>query len=157
MGKIRLSEQLAIDLMREALIEATRAKQADEVPVGAVIWQDNKIIARAHNLVESRQDSTAHAEVLAIKEASQNLASWRLNDSVLAVTLEPCTMCLGAIKLARISHLIVGLMDPVKGVCGSVFDLTADTRLGPQINLISGILPEESEKLLKDFFKEKRK
>ncbi|MEX0598078.1 MAG: nucleoside deaminase [Candidatus Paceibacterota bacterium] len=156
MAKLRITEALSLELMAAALQEAELASRKEEVPVGAVIWHENQIIARAHNLVETNKDSSAHAELLAIQDAGKKLGDWRLSNCILAVTLEPCTMCLGAIKLARIPNLIIGLMDPVKGACDSIFDLTNDPRLGPKIKVLAGVLPKESELLLKRFFKTKR-
>ncbi len=156
MSKLRITESLSQELMEAALIEARKAALVEEVPVGAVVYYQDRIIARAHNLVEIQKDSSAHAEILAIKMAAEVLGDWRLNQCILAVTLEPCTMCLGAIKLARIPNLIIGLMDPVRGACGSLFDLSKDTRLGPEIELITNIYAGKSEDILKRFFQSKR-
>ncbi len=156
MLKSRITEALSIQLMELALLEAEKAADAGEVPVGAVIYYQGEVIAEAHNLVETGKDSSAHAEILAIKMAAQKLGDWRLNECILAVTLEPCTMCLGAIKLARIPNLIIGLMDPARGACGSLYDLSQDSRLGPEITVISEVLADSSAELLKRFFQEKR-
>lgn len=153
---MELTKEYCSNLMGIALKQAEQAYLAGEVPVGACIVKDQEVLAQAHNLVESNSDATAHAEVLAIQKASKVLGDWRLNGAIMCVTLEPCAMCLGAIKLARVSNLIIASMDPVKGVCGSLFDLTADSRLGPVPKVIYDIEAESSSDLLKRFFKECR-
>ena len=144
-------------LMTAALEEAQKAAAADEVPVGAVIAVGDQIIARAHNLIETRQDSNAHAEVLAISLASSVQKNWRLTEAILAVTLEPCSMCAGAIKLARIPILVYGRADTRAGAVGSLYDLTADSRTGPPPRVIAGIQEEKSAEILRSFFVGKRK
>lgn len=144
-------------LMQEALKQADLAAQMGEVPVGAVVAIGDSIVARAHNLVEQEKDASMHAELLALKAASTNSNSWRLNEAVLCVTLEPCTMCIGAAKLARVGTLIFGAGDPEKGACGSLFDLTGDARLGPNPTVISGIAADVCVKKLQDFFRSRRK
>ena len=143
--------------MLEALKEAEQASAANEVPVGAVIVYEDRIIGRGHNQVEQRRDARAHAEMLALEEASQHRGDWRLNDCSLYVTLEPCSMCMGAVKLARVSTIVYGLEDPRIGACGSLFDLSSDARLGPVPRVIRGIEEEACKALLQQFFQKKRK
>jgi len=144
------------NLMDEALVQAEHAAKSEEVPVGAVIEKDGEIIARAHNLVESDHTVCSHAEILAINAASKVLGDWRLTDCNLYVTLEPCCMCIGSIKLARLSTLIFGAHDPQMGSCGSLFDLSGDARLGATPRVISGIREEQCRKLMQGFFKSHR-
>lgn len=148
--------ELVEHLMSLALEQARLAVLVGEVPVGAVVAIENEIVASAHNLVESRQDATMHAEVVALREASLKLGSWRLTKATLCVTLEPCSMCIGASKLARVQTLIFGADDPEKGACGSLFDLSQDARVGPIPNMITGIRQSDCAQILKDFFKSKR-
>ena len=136
--------------MKEALKEAKKAYKKLEVPVGAIIVKNGEIIARAHNLKETKADTTKHAEILAIQRASKKLNAWRLEDCEMYVTLEPCTMCAGAMINSRIKKVYIGTLDPKTGVCGSVFNLF-------EVECEVGILQEECEKILKDFFKELRK
>lgn len=139
-----------------ALAEAKKAYEIGEVPVGAVISRGEELIASSHNLIESRKDATAHAELLAIQQASSKLGDWRLNECMLTVTLEPCTMCLGAIKQSRIGTLVFLAYDPARGACGSLYDLTGDARLGPNPQVVYEFDADSSLSLLKDFFREKR-
>ena len=150
---MKINPQVTEFLMREALKEAFFK---NEVPVGAVIAYQEKIIARAHNKVENNKKVTQHAEILVIEKASRKLQDWRLQDCILCVTLEPCTMCMGAIKLARIPTLIIGAGDSEKGACGTLFDLSLDKRLGTVQKVISGVLKEECSGILKEFFRGKR-
>ncbi|MFR5683457.1 MAG: tRNA adenosine(34) deaminase TadA [Clostridia bacterium] len=143
--------------MKEALKEAKKAYEKEEIPVGAVIVKDNKIIARAHNLKELKKDTTNHAEILAIQKASKKLNAWRLNDCDMYVTLEPCPMCMGALIQARIRKLYIGTMDQKTGACGSVLNLAKDYEFNHKIETENEVLKEECEKLLKDFFKSLRK
>jgi tRNA(adenine34) deaminase len=143
-------------LMHEALAEARLAAAANEVPVGAVIAHENTIIGRGHNTTESALTVTSHAELNAITQASQALHNWRLSECILCVTLEPCTMCLGAIRLARIPTLVFGAGDSKQGAAGSLYDLSQDARLGPPPRVISGINRAECESELKKFFQAKR-
>lgn len=143
--------------MKKALKEAKKAYEKLEVPVGAVIVKEGKIIARAHNLKESKKDTTKHAEILAIQKASQKLNTWRLNDCEMYVTLEPCTMCAGALIQARLGKLYIGTMDYKTGACGSVLNVLEDYPFNHKIEYETGILKEECEKILQDFFKELRK
>lgn len=142
--------------MQIALEEATKAKKKQEVPVGAIIVYEDKIIGRGHNLVESLQDPTAHAEMLAITSAANSLATWRLEESTLYVTLEPCPMCVGAILLSRIPQVVFGTTDPRYGACGSAIQLAAHDSIDMSTKVTSGILQQECSTLLKDFFIEVR-
>ena len=139
--------------MDEAFKEAQKAFDLDEVPVGAVIVKDGKIIARAHNTKESKKDSTCHAELLAIKKACQKLDAWRLLDCEMYVTLEPCSMCAGALINSRIKKLYIGTDDGKTGACGSVLNLLEDYKFNHKIEIEKYILKEECETLLKSFFK----
>ena len=139
--------------MEEALKEAFKAYKKEEVPVGAIIVKDGKIIARAHNLKESKNDTTNHAEILAIQKASKKLNSWRLIDCEMYVTLEPCSMCAGAIINSRISKLYIGTMDKKTGACGSVLNLLEDYKFNHIVQVEKYILEDKCEKILKDFFK----
>ena len=143
--------------MKEALKEAKKAYGKLEVPVGAIIVRDRKIIARAHNLKETKKDTTKHAEILAIQKASRKLESWRLLDCEMYVTLEPCSMCAGAIINARIKKLYIGALDEKTGAVGSVFNLFEDYKFNHNVEVEQGIMKEECEKILKDFFKVLRK
>lgn len=142
--------------MKEALKEAKKAYEKLEVPVGAVIVKDGKVIARAHNLKETKNIATAHAEILAIEKASKKLNSWRLIDCDMYVTLEPCTMCMGAIISARIKNLYIGALDPKTGACGSFVNLS-ELKYNHTVNIFKGILQDECEYILKDFFKKLRR
>ena len=139
--------------MREALKEAQKSLEEEEVPVGAVIVKDGKIIARAHNMKENKKDATCHAEILAIKKASKKLNSWRLLDCEMYVTLEPCSMCAGALINSRIKKLYIGTEDSKTGACGSVLNLLEDYKFNHKIEIEKYILKEECENLLKDLFK----
>jgi len=144
-----------IDFMKEALREAERALLLKEVPVGAVIVKDNKIIARAHNLKETLMDTTAHAEVLAIREASIKMGNWRLTDCDMYVTLEPCAMCASTIAQARISNLYIGTFDPTAGACGSVIDVISNDYLKYKVR-VHWNYDEECSNILKEFFRRRR-
>ncbi len=143
--------------MKQALKEAEKALKKLEVPVGAIIVKDNKIISRAYNLKEIKKDTTYHAEIEAIKKASKKLNSWRLNDCEMYVTLEPCAMCAGAIINSRIKKLYFGTSDEKTGACGSVLNLLEDYKFNHKVIVEKGILQKECEKILKDFFKDLRK
>ena len=143
--------------MRAALREARESLARDEVPVGCVVVHDGTIVGRGHNQVESLQDATAHAEVLAIGAASNALGSWRLADCTLYVTLEPCAMCAGAIVLARLGRLVYGAADPKAGACGSVLDVIGEKRLNHTVPVTHGVLEAECGELLRQFFLRKRK
>jgi len=143
--------------MQQALKEAQKAYKKDEVPVGAIIVKNKKIIARAHNLIKTKKDPTAHAEILVIKKASLKLKNERLIDSDLYVTIEPCAMCAGAIILARIKNLFFGAKDPKTGACGSVFDIINNKKNNHTVNVTEGILKDQCSDILKKFFERKRK
>ena len=144
-----------IDFMKEALTEAERALLLREVPVGAVIVKGNKIIARAHNLKETLIDPTAHAEVLAIREACRTIGNWRLTGCDMYVTLEPCSMCASTIAQARISNLYIGTYDPTAGACGSVVDVISNDYLRYKVR-VHWRYDEECSYILKEFFKRRR-
>lgn len=142
--------------MKIALKEANKSFQLDEVPVGVVIVKDDKIIARGHNLRETKQDPTGHAEIIAIKKASKKLKSWRLIDCTMYVTLEPCSMCAGAIMWSRIKRVVYGAKDIKGGAIGSSFNLFEQKGINHKPEVTSGVLEDEASTLLKKFFKLKR-
>jgi tRNA(adenine34) deaminase len=142
--------------MAIALEEAARAAAEGEVPVGAVVISGGQLVARRHNERESRRDPTAHAELLALRDASAVLNSWRLVDATLVVTLEPCPMCAGAMLASRVSRVVFGAADPRAGACGSLYNLCADPRLNHEIEVTSGVGAEEAAGLLEQFFVERR-
>ena len=142
--------------MRESLNEAHAAFNLGEVPVGCVAVHQGAVIARAHNRRETWTDPTAHAEMLVLREAARKLGKWRLNEVSLYVTLEPCSMCAGALVLARIDGLVYGCKDPTAGACGSVFDILREPRLNHRIEVKSGVLESECQSVLKDFFEGRR-
>lgn len=142
--------------MKLALKEAQKAYDKKEIPVGAVIVKDGKVIARAHNLKEIKNDTTKHAEILAIQKASKKLGCWRLENCEMYVTLEPCSMCAGALIQSRIKKVYIGTMDYKTGACGSVLNLLKDFKFNHNVEVETGILAEDCEKILKDFFKELR-
>ena len=142
--------------MQAALKEARAARDEDEVPVGAVIVQDGRIIARARNQREKLKDPTAHAEMIALTQAAAALGSWRLTNCTIYVTKEPCVMCAGALVNARIKRLVYGAKDEKAGACGSLFNLVQSPRLNHQVKIISGVLAEDCSALLTDFFNKKR-
>ena len=142
--------------MKEALKEAKKAYDKLEVPVGCVIVKNDKIIARGHNLKETKLDTTKHAEIIAIQKASKKLKSWRLLDCDMYVTLEPCSMCAGAIINSRISNLYIGTLDEKTGAAGSVLNLFEDYTFNHKVIVEKGILKQDCEKVLKSFFKELR-
>ena len=143
--------------MQEALKEAKQAFAEEEVPVGAVIVHQGQIIARGHNQVERLKDPTAHAEMIAITSAANYLGTKWLNEASLYVTIEPCSMCAGALVLARIKNLYFGASDPKTGACGSIINIVNHKKLNHRIKVTKGILQAECSFLLKDFFKKKRK
>ena len=142
--------------MKEALKEAKKAYDKLEVPVGCVIVKDGKIIAKAHNQKETKLDTTKHAEILAIQKASKKLESWRLIDCEMYVTLEPCTMCAGAIINSRIKKVYIGTMDEKTGACGSKLNLFTDYIFNHNVEVETGVMKKECEQILKKFFKELR-
>ena len=142
--------------MRMAIREAQAALDHDDVPVGAVVVHDGEVIGAGHNERELRQDPTAHAELIALREASRALRSWRVLDAVLYVTLEPCAMCAGAIVLARVPRVVYGATDPKAGAAGSVLDVLAQPRLNHRPAAAGGLLAQECAMLLTDFFGSRR-
>lgn len=143
--------------MQEALRQAKMAGEADEVPIGAVIVYENRIIARAHNQVEMLKDPTAHAEMIAITQATNYLSSKWLQNCTLYVTIEPCSMCAGALVLARLGRLCFGAEEPKTGACGSVLNIPQHGKLNHQVEMLSGILAPQAGLLVSEFFKKKRK
>lgn len=146
---------MEVDFMKIALLEAQKAYNANEVPVGAIIVKDNKIIGRGYNLKEENADPTCHAEIIAIKEACKTLNSWRLNNCSMYVTLEPCPMCAGAIVQSRISNLYIGTFDDRSGACGSVINVVQNDNLNHWVNVI-WTYNKDCSKILETFFKKKR-
>lgn len=142
--------------MRLALREAERALEHEDVPIGAVVAHEGEVIGAAHNERELRQDPTAHAEVIALREASAALGSWRVLDAVMYVTLEPCAMCAGALVLARVGRVVYGASDPKAGACGSVLDVLDEPRLNHRPEVARGLLGEECGDLLREFFASRR-
>ena len=145
-----------IRFMKEALKEAKKAELINEVPVGAVIVKDGKVISRAYNKKETTNSAINHAEIIAIQKANKKLNSWRLLDCEMYVTLEPCSMCAGAILQSRIKKVYIGTMDQKTGSCGSVFNLFDDYKFNHKVDIESGICKDECEKILQDFFKNLR-
>jgi tRNA(adenine34) deaminase len=145
-----------LTFMRMALEEASRAPAIGEVPIAALIVQNSQVLAQTHNYRELWQDPTAHAEVIAIRAAAIALGTWRLTDTTLYVTVEPCSMCIGAIILARISRVVFGAWDPKAGACGSVFDFTNEPRLNHHVEILGGLLEQESQALIQQFFRQLR-
>jgi tRNA(adenine34) deaminase len=142
--------------MRIALREAERALEHDDVPIGAVLVRDGELVAAAHNERELRQDPTAHAEVIALREAARVGGSWRLLDTVVYVTLEPCAMCAGALVLARVPRVVYGASDPKAGACGSVLDVLGEPRLNHRPEVAGGLLAQDCGELLSGFFASRR-
>jgi tRNA(adenine34) deaminase len=142
--------------MRMALREAERALEHDDVPIGAVLVRDGELVAAAHNERELRQDPTAHAEIIALREAARLAGSWRLLDTVVYVTLEPCAMCAGALVLARVPRVVYGTSDPKAGACGSVLDVLGEPRLNHRPEVAGGLLAQECGDLLSEFFASRR-
>jgi len=142
--------------MNEALIEAKKALDEKEVPVGAIVLANDRIIGRGHNSTERLKDPTAHAEIIALSAAANFLNNWRLNDAAIYVTLEPCLMCTGALVLSRIKRLVFGAYDEKFGACGSVYNIPFDARFNHTFDVISGVRIEESKVLLKTFFEAQR-
>jgi len=142
--------------MRLALEEASLAFRTGEVPVGAVLVQDNTVIAKAHNCREALNDPTAHAEIIALKTGADKLATWRLADATLYVTKEPCVMCAGAMVNARLGRLVYACKDEKGGAVDSLYTLLSDTRLNHRVEVLSGVLEDECAEILKRFFQERR-
>ena len=138
--------------MKQALIQADKAFQLKEIPVGAIIVKDNKVIGRGYNQKEQLNDPTAHAEIVAITAAANTLEDWRLNDCVLYVTKEPCSMCAGAILNARLKLVVFGCYDEEEGCCGSLYQLCGDPRFKTKVSVMGGVMESQSLSLIKDFF-----
>lgn len=145
------------EFMSEALAEAGKAVRIGEVPIGAVIVYEEKIIARAHNLKETTGDPTAHAEILALRTAAQLRQGWRLSGATLYTTLEPCPMCAGAMMMARIGRLVYGAKDPKAGSAGTLMNIVQDERFNHKVEITSGVLAAECGNILKEFFRERRR
>ena len=139
--------------MKEAIKQAKKAYDKEEIPVGAVIVKDGKIIARGYNKKEEKKDTTQHAEIIAIQKASRKIGAWRLQDCEMYVTLEPCAMCTGALIQARLKRVYIGTMDPKTGACGSVLKLLEDYKFNHKVEVETNIMQKECEKILKGFFK----
>lgn len=144
------------DYMRLAIEEAKKALEIEEVPIGAIVVYQGKVIGKGYNLKERDHDPTAHAEIIALREAAKNRGDWRLDACQLYVTIEPCPMCAGAIVQARIKRLVFGAFDPKAGATGSLYDLVTDKRLNHQVKVKGGILAEECRGMMKEFFKRLR-
>jgi tRNA(adenine34) deaminase len=142
--------------MRLALQTARLAPACGEVPIAAVLIQDDQILAQVHNFREVWQDPTAHAEVVAIRQAASRLGTWRLTGTTLYVTIEPCSMCAGAIIQSRISRLVFGARDPKAGACGSLFNLPEERRLNHRVTVVGGLLEQESQEIMQSFFRRLR-
>ena len=142
--------------MRLAIREASRAVDHGDVPIGAIVARDGEVIGAGHNERELRQDPTAHAEVIALREAARASGSWRVLDAVMYVTLEPCAMCAGAVVLARLPRVVFGAVDPKAGAVGSIFDVLREPRLNHRPEVAGGLLAEECAKLLTEFFRPRR-
>jgi len=142
--------------MEEALAEAKKAADLKEVPVGAVIVKDGIIVGRGHNLTENTKDPTAHAEMIAIREAAKTLGGWRLLGCEMYVTCEPCSMCAGAMVWARLSKVYIGTMDPKGGACGSVLNVLQEKRLNHNVEIHTGVMQQECSTIMKDFFRNLR-
>lgn len=151
--EIKKIEEKQIKYMKEAILEAKKAEELGEVPIGAVIVKNEEIIARAYNLRESLKNPIAHAEILAIQEASKRINDWRLYDCTLYVTLEPCQMCAGALIQSRIKQVVFGTNDPKAGCAGTLLNLLQDNRFNHKVEIVKGILENECSNLLKDFFR----
>jgi len=141
------------DYMRLAIDQATEAFEADEVPIGAVVIHNNKVIGRGYNQTERLKDATAHAEMIALSAAFSHIGDWRLEDCYLFSTVEPCTMCAGAAVLSRIKKIVYGASDPKFGACGSIFDVPTEKKLNHRIKVVSGVLSDEISDMMKQFFK----
>jgi tRNA(adenine34) deaminase len=142
--------------MRLAVREAERALEHDDVPIGAVLVREGEVMAAAHNERELRQDPTAHAEMIALRESARELGTWRVLDAVMYVTLEPCAMCAGALVLARVPRVVYGASDPKAGACGSVLDVLGEPRLNHRPDVAGGLLAQECGDLLSEFFASRR-
>ena len=142
--------------MQQALELARRALDSDDVPVGALVVHETRVIGRGYNQREKLHDPTAHAEMIALSAAAEYLGQWRLDDCTLYVTLEPCTMCAGALVLARLPRLVYAATDPKAGACGALFEITQDPRLNHRVETTAGVLAEPAAELLREFFRNRR-
>ena len=149
-------EAVDLQFMRMALELAENAAMEGEIPVGAVIVREGRVIARGANRRETGKDPTLHAEIVALREAAERCGGWRLEGCTLYVTLEPCPMCAGALVLSRISRLVYGCPDPKAGACGSLYDIPGDSRFNHKVSVRNGILREECARILRDFFRARR-
>ena len=149
---VKPRQKLELDAMRLALKEAAAAAEHGDVPVGAVVLREGAVVARRHNEREMRGDPTAHAELLALRDAAAAGGGWRLDGATLISTLEPCPMCTGAALAAKVERIVFGARDPKAGACGSLYNLAADPRLNHEITVKEGVLAEEASVLLKNFF-----
>ena len=145
-----------IKFMKEALKEAQKSYKKEEIPVGAIIVKDGKIIARGHNLKETKTDPTKHAEIIAIQKACKKLQTWRLTGCTMYVTLEPCSMCAGSLIQSRLDKVVIGKKKKKTGACGSVLNLLSDYKFNHTVQIETGIMQEECKKILQQFFKELR-
>jgi tRNA(adenine34) deaminase len=145
-----------VEFMQMALDQARLAPALGEVPIAAVIVMDGQLLSQVHNFREVWQDPTAHAEVVAIREAATRLKTWRLTGTTMYVTIEPCSMCAGAIIQARVSRLVFGARDPKAGACGSVFNLPSERRLNHRVEVCGGVLELQSQELMQTFFRRLR-
>ncbi len=143
--------------MQQALDEAAKALDSEDVPVGAIVVRKGRVIGRGYNQREKLQDPTAHAEMIALTAAATHVGHWRLEDCTMYVTLEPCTMCAGALVLARLARLVFAATDPKAGACGSLYEVTVDARLNHRVETVSGVMAEPAAELLKAFFRRRRK
>tara|TARA_B100001559_G_C15991592_1_gene390271 strand:+ start:90 stop:527 length:438 start_codon:yes stop_codon:yes gene_type:complete len=143
--------------MKQALIQADKAFKSEEIPVGAVVIKEDKVIGRAYNQREQLNDPTAHAEIIAITAAANTLGDWRLNGCTLYVTKEPCSMCAGAIINARLDMIVFGCYDEAEGCCGSLYQLCGDPRFKTKVSVMGGVMENQSISLLKEFFNSRRK
>lgn len=144
------------DAMRLALVEGQKALAHADVPVGALVLREGVVVAQRHNEREATADPTAHAEMLALRDAAALAGSWRLDGATLVVTLEPCPMCAGALVAARVGRVVFGAADPKAGACGSLYNLCVDPRLNHEVEVTAGVCAEESSALLREFFAERR-
>ena len=156
-----LSDELSLTerdeaFMREALKEAEKAEDEGEVPVGAVIVMDGRVVGRAHNQRETLKDPTAHAEMIALTQAAAWAGAWRLSGATMYVTMEPCLMCAGALVLARVDRLVYGCPDPKAGACGSLYNILSDERLNHRLEVKTGVLAEQCAEAVQSFFKARR-
>jgi tRNA(adenine34) deaminase len=151
-----MDQETDIAMMRLALSQARQAAEVGEVPIGAVVYRGREVLAKAHNLRESLADPTAHAEILALKQAAAKVGTWRLDGCAIAVTLEPCPMCAGALVNSRIGRLIYGTPDPKMGCVDTLYQLCTDTRFNHRLDVEAGVLQDECVAVLQDFFRARR-